>query len=332
LKRPLRVVTRTEPPTGSNCKTIFEANGLRWDDNIDFLYSPRLSGRLVDVAPDDIFITTSWWSTWATRASCRPTHIIYLVQEDERRFYPEGDDSVRCAEVLADPAIHHVVNSKPLFDHLSATGAIAARRALWFEPAFPSYRTSEPPARSGKHKFIFYARPNNPRNLYFRGLEAISSAIESGHLPGDEWDLYFIGKHLAPVRLPAGATPALVEKLDWNAYHDLLRHMDLGFSLMASPHPSYPPLDMAAAGAVVVTNAFGQYKQSLAGYSANIICSGTDLGSLARAMQQGVGLAMDIERRRSNHVNSRFRSDWHDTLSATCVQLARALVPVGVAP
>ena len=43
-----------------------------------------------------------------------PANIIYLVQEDERRFYPEGDESIRCAEVLDDPRITCIVNSKPL--------------------------------------------------------------------------------------------------------------------------------------------------------------------------------------------------------------------------
>ena len=46
-------------------------------------------------------------------------------------------------------------------------------------------------------------------------------------------------------------------KLDLDAYGSLLRESAVGLSLMVSPHPSYPPLDMAHLGLRVVTNGFG---------------------------------------------------------------------------
>jgi hypothetical protein len=46
-------------------------------------------------------------------------------------------------------------------------------------------------------------------------------------------------------------------KLDLEPYGSLLRESAVGLSLMVSPHPSYPPLDMAHLGMRVVTNGFG---------------------------------------------------------------------------
>jgi hypothetical protein len=326
MERPLRIITRWEPPTPANCRTVLEANGIPWQGDVDFVFSSRetSNGRLVDVAAGDLFVTTSWWTTWATRASVDPTNIIYLVQEDERRFYPEGDESIRCAEILDDPRITCVVNSKPLFDFLFGGPDTHARQPSWFEPAFPAFLTPREETASDKRNFIFYARPKNVRNLYYRGLEAISGAIESGHLDPAAWDFIFIGRDLDPVVLPGGVRPTLIENLGWHDYQQLLRRMDLGLSLMASPHSSYPPLDLAAAGAVVVTNTFGP-KQSLDQYSANIICCDPSLPTLVAGIGRGVALAKDVERRAANHRHSRFLTDWSAVFAPICDQLAGAL-------
>ena len=97
----------------------------------------RRTGGSIDIAPGDLFVTTSWWTTWATRASVDPANIIYLVQEDERRFYPEGDDSIRCAEVLADPRLTCIVNSKPLFDYLFTVPDAHTARTVVVRPGVP---------------------------------------------------------------------------------------------------------------------------------------------------------------------------------------------------
>ena len=46
-------------------------------------------------------------------------------------------------------------------------------------------------------------------------------------------------------------------KLSLDAYAARLREAAVGVSLMVSPHPSYPPLEMAHLGLLVVTNRFG---------------------------------------------------------------------------
>jgi hypothetical protein len=328
MQRPLRIITRSEPPPPGNYRTVLEANGIPWQGDVDFLFSSRDtdSGRLVDVTAEDLFVTTSWWTTWATRASVDPAKIIYLVQEDERRFYPEGDESLRCAEMLADPKLTYVVNSKPLFEYLfEADTSVHADRTAWFQPAFPAFLIPREGSASQRKKFIFYARPKNLRNLYYRGIEAIAGAIECGHLNADEWEFFFIGRDLQPVALPGGVRPALIENLGWHDYHEVLRRMDLGFSLMASPHSSYPPLDMAAAGAAVVTNTFGRYRRTLDQYSSNIICADPGLPTLIAGLGQGAALASDVERRSANHRESTFLTDWGAVFAPICERLATTL-------
>ena len=49
---------------------------------------------------------------------------------------------------------------------------------------------------------------------------------------------------------------ASVGKLSLDAYAELLLSCSAGVSLMASPHPSYPPLEMAHFGLRTITNSY----------------------------------------------------------------------------
>ena len=96
--------------------------------------------------------------------------------------------------------------------------------------------------------------------------------------------------------------------------------MDVGLSLMDTPHPSYPPLDLAAAGAVVVTNRHGA-KTSLARYSDNILCVEPTVEGLKRGIADAIGLAADGPRRTANHARNRLGRDWEVALEPVLQRL-----------
>ena len=306
----LRLATRIEAAEAGNIGPVLAAHGVDWDGNIEFVHAPwEGAGNAVPMGPEDLVLTTSWWTTWAVRQSVPRARIAYLLQEDERMFYPFGDEHLRASETLRDAELTYVVNSRLLLQHLQGEGL--APGAVAFEPSFPraTYHAREDDS-GGKRQFFFYARPAiNARNLYWRGLEALAAAIEQGVLDPQEWDFNFVGKAAADLRLPRGARPRLIQGLPWAEYAAMVRRMDLGLSLMYTPHPSYPPLDLAASGAVVVTNRFG-VKTSLAAYSPNILCADLDVGSLVAALRDGVLLAGDRARRTANFEASGLQRDW----------------------
>jgi len=192
---------------------------------------------------------------------------------------------------------------------------------MWFEPAFPSARAELLPRRpDGKKHFLFYARPNNLRNLYWRGLEVIEACLEEGILNPQDWEIHFVGQDLEDLILPRGVRPRLGQNLPWAEYVELVRRMDVGLSLMDTPHPSYPPLDLAAAGAVVVTNRHGS-KVSLARYSENIICVEPTVDGLKRGIADAIELAADEPRRAANHARNRLARDWQVALEPVLQRL-----------
>lgn len=314
----LRVVTRTERAQPAGLETVLGTYGISLTHDVEFAYAPFYDSNYeIDFFKQELFITTSWWTTAATLASVRSESIVYLLQEDERMFYAHGDGHLRCSRVLANRDIRFVVNTRLLFDHLVASGlANIAERGVWFEPAFPQEvfhpREREPGA---KRTLMFYARPNNVRNLFFFGIEIIEAAIARGIIDLQEWDLLLVGKDIPKLRFDDGRySPKTHENLSWTEYAALASRTDLALCLMYSPHPSYPPFDLAASGAVVVTNRFG-IKQDLSGYSRNIICGDTELEAMLDAVAQAARLAAEPRRRGENYRANRLASDWKESLA-----------------
>jgi len=323
----LRIITRNEAAQPSSVATVLATYGIELEHEIEFSFAPFFDSRYqIDVRDRELFITTSWWTTAATMASVPHESILYLLQEDERMFYPHGDEHLRCSRVLASPDLRFVVNSHLLFEHLVASGLDnVARNALAFEPAFPPqvYRRREvtPGAR---RTLAFYARPNNVRNLFYFGLEVLEAALARGIIDLAEWDIVFLGKEIPKIRLDSGRyTPRRVENLSWDDYAAFVGTVDVGLSLMYTPHPSYPPFDMSASGAVVVTNRFGN-KQDLSDYCANIVCGDTDLESMLDALARGMALACDEEHRAANYRNHRLPADWRQSLAGVIDRFGKA--------
>ncbi len=314
----LRLATRLVPPDPAEFGHVLKANRIEWDGAIDFAHIPLAGDRPLALGDRDLVLTTSWWATRSALGSIGASRILYLLQEDERMFYPFGDERLRCAETLSEPALRTLINTKMLFDHLvGGPDAIPGlgNRSDWFEPAFPAIPEPDPQktTRAGKSNFFFYARPNNPRNLYWRGLEVIDGAIRLGVLAPEEWNFHFIGGKLPEIELPGGVRPIISSVLPWSDYAKLVSEMDLGLCLMDTPHPSYPPLDLAAAGAVVVTNTHG-LKQSLQNWSRNIIAAPPTVSALVDALRCGVALSRDAKQRAANFASNNISRDWEFTL------------------
>jgi Methyltransferase domain len=309
----LRLVTRNVAPDPATLGEILQAHKIRFDGPTDFVHMPQGDDRPLAIGSKDTLLTTSWWSTRAVLASVDPRQVLYLLQEDERMFYPNSDVRLLCSETISRLDLRTIVNTRLLFDHL-ADGQDPLpglrERGFWFDPAFPAIRRSMRPAvQEGKKNFLFYARPNHPRNLYWRGLDVIDTVIRDGVLSSSEWNIHFIGEDLPDMQLPGGVRPKVWGKLPWAKYADLLSEMDLGLSLMDTPHPSYPPLDLAAAGAIVVTNTHGP-KLSLEKWSHNIICAPPSVAELSDALRRGAVLADDIAHRAANVAADHIPRDW----------------------
>ncbi|KQN00009.1 hypothetical protein [Sphingomonas sp. Leaf25] len=321
--RPLRIVTRQQRHDIAALHGLLKLQGVAFTGTIEVLhFTGAATDAAVPLGPDDIVLTTSWWSTWSARHAVPPHQIVYLLQEDERMFYAGGDQQLLCDEVLADTGIRYVINTALLLDHFRQTGTTGpAANGIAFEPAFPA-SIYHPAPHDGRSNLFFYARPNHARNLFLRGIAVLERAFAEGLFPAAEWNVHFFGVDVPHIDFGDRAIE-YHDTVPWAAYAELVRQADLGLSLMYTPHPSYPPLDLAACGAVVVTNRFGP-KGTERHYSDNILYAPLSIDALVAALREGAARARDTGVREAALRDDRLLRDWATSFAPVLAALRPA--------
>jgi len=241
----------------------------------------------VTVSSRDVFLCTAWWTMAkakkiATLASSLEIQTLYLVQDFEPLFYSSSDLYVSALQTYHDADIL-LVNSVPLANYIADTLSIELNRKLVFAPQFIS---SDLPVRLtdiekvGPIKIIIYGRPSTERNLFLTLIESLQMAL--GMMPYLACEIISLGELHDDIALRSGHVVRSAGKLSVNEYVELISASDIGISLMMSPHPSYPPLEMASAGMQVITNDFFGYKKDLAKVFSNLHLVEPFIGSIAQ--------------------------------------------------
>ena len=244
------------------------------------------------VGPGDVFLATFWTTAelatrlvrWqAATFGGEPRPHAYLVQDFEPGFYPwSAQSELARATYTGDVPPIAVINSRLLADYLAGQG-IALDDPLTFEPRIDARLRPflAEPARERVRRIVVYGRPETPRNAFPVLVDGLRSWVAGGG--GGGWEVVSAGRSHPPVELGRGLRMRSVGKLEIEAYGSLLRESALGVSLMVSPHPSYPPLDMAHLGLRVVTNTFGP--KDLSSWHENIVSAAAmTAGAIADAI------------------------------------------------
>lgn len=216
----------------------------------------------------DYFMATAWWTahnalallnwqqTLAPEVGTR--RMLYLIQDYEPGFYAWSSRYLLAQATYEQP--HRTValmNSQWLADYLLAQGHVfSTQRVLHprLHPALAAFR-SRCQTFPKERVLLVYGRPGTERNAF--SLIVASLRIWASQYPqAAQWRIVSAGEDFAPVDLGNSCALHSVGKLSIEAYADLLSRTAVGLSLMVSPHPSYPPLEMAAFGVHVVVNRF----------------------------------------------------------------------------
>ncbi len=326
LRAILRIATRHDKPDGRALASVLGNNGIVLENALELSHAPIDGSSPLSLSDTDLFLTTSWWTTRPVLGTVPRNRVAYLLQEDERMFYPFGDERLLCSETLDEPNLALAVNTRYLSEHLR-TGPSPLqsleRDSVVFEPAFPGKPAdARSPESTDKRKFFFYSRPNNARNLFWRGASAIASAIEDGILNPAKWEFFFVGKSTSQFTLPRAAKLNVIEGLSWSDYQVFVGKMDAALVLMDTPHPSYPPLDLASAGVAVLTNTHPG-KSDLSSYSKNILMSEPTLPGLRDGLIRVAMLGEDDASREKNRRTDGICRDWKVALQSTVDWLAQ---------
>jgi hypothetical protein len=308
---PVRFISTDLPPDDveallGHCSELTGIKQRPADVSVASMHDRR---RQAVVARSDVLFATAWWTAHYADALVREmcaNQFVYMIQDFEPGFYKWSTEYALAVDTY-DMQTRPVICGQLLAEYLREvkTGRFAdpqfADSCLVFEPAIDRSRFHPRSRRhpDGPRRLLFYARPDTPRNLFEMGLLALRQAVDRGAITAAEWELWFIGGKVLPRDLGRGVVIRQHPWLDYDRYAALLRSCDVGLSLMLSPHTSYPPLEMAACGASVVTNTFAnKTADRLRSYSQNLLPVDPSVASIAAGVVEAVTRTPDITARK----------------------------------
>ena len=249
------------------------------------------------VRENDIFITTTWLTHFTMADVCQfqqkqfdVTHpLVYFIQDFEPGFFEWSAQYMLAESTYHTPGTIAIFNSVQLHSYFTRLGYSFAYETH-FSPRLNKEmaewrRTHQGAGTVRRNQIVFYGRPARPRNCFPLIIEAINLFIAKYPDVAKRWDFISIGASLGSFKLRDGRRLHSRGKMSLADYAGLLSQTKVGISLMCSPHPSYPPLEMASFGLVTITNQF--VDKDLQSFSPNIISLETlTLETLCEAMYE----------------------------------------------
>ena len=219
------------------------------------------------VRPGDRFVATHWRTAYFLSALRKiqsehggfgRTISAYLIQDFEPGFYPWGSSYVLADSTYRpkEPTVA-VYNTGLLKEYFDDNGYQFVNSFV-FEPSLnPALEACLKQIQPGPKKklLLVYGRPKSSRNAFELIVEALKIWARKFE-QASQWRVVSVGAPHRDIQLASNVALRSKGKVTLEEYGSYLADAAVGISLMVSPHPSYPPLEMAEYSVNVVTNSF----------------------------------------------------------------------------
>ena len=281
--------------------------------------------RPLEVSPADGVVATVWYSAYFAQKIQRLTGnkpFLYLIQDYESAFYPYSS-MFSLADETYRMNFRPLYSTKPLHEYMkNRFPNLEITPSSYFNNACSSRLTDletfvATKSKQTKKRFVFYSRPAVNRNMFELSCLAVIKAFQKGVFgSGDNWEFFGMGLGNVKISLNDIVEISQLPRMSLAEYQDFVPSIDVGLSLMGSPHPSIVPFDLAGSGSIVVTNSFenktAEYFRSI---SSNIVVSDPKLDDLVEAIRQAVEKSDNFVSRHASAVNMNFPTDWNQVWS-----------------
>lgn len=236
--------------------------------------------KTIPVRANDIFMATGWWTAytiadvvrWQNKKYQLDNPLIYFIQDYEPGFYPWSSRYLMADSTYKlDIKTIAIFNSNELKDHFDRNG-YSFYQEYCFKPSLNEELASYLQQLKGKverkKQILIYGRPSTQRNAF----ELLLASLKEWSMlqpDASEWEVISLGEQFADIPLANGVVVRPLGKVSLEEYATKMLETKVGISLMVSPHPSYPPLEMSTFGIKTITNCYG-YKD-LSTFNENII-------------------------------------------------------------
>jgi len=246
------------------------------DDFISMQLVETVTCKELYLRENDFFIATAWWTASSafklledqTRFFNTTHKLIYLIQDYESDFY-----ACSAKWVFAENTYKQKEKTVAIFN--SEELALFMQKRFNFSDAYYLPYTINDNIKKAlketkrKKQILIYARPTVDRNTFELIIDALSLWQKRNPLTCKEWHIYSLGERYDNTLASNVKNITVVGKASLEEYANYLSESMIGISLMISPHPSYPPLEMAYAGMKVISNSYDN--KDLSKRSENII-------------------------------------------------------------
>lgn len=264
----VRVVSLTDA-VDQDCMRLIPNHVLTWMDSpnsenkfdaVDLSDHSRLNQ--LSIRRNEIFLATAWWTAqFAIQAQKQQKNFfgaekpfIYLIQDHEPDFYGWSSRYALAKSTYTNQNMIAIINSEELSNYFDENYSIKTKYCLPYtiNAAVRAQFEVAPKERI----ILVYGRPDTPRNAFELLMDGICLWQQEDVEVARNWQIVSAGTKFERSAAPHVQNLTIHGKLSLEEYGKVLCRSAVGVSLMLSPHPSYPPLEMAEAGAVTLTNSY----------------------------------------------------------------------------
>lgn len=235
------------------------------DEKYQLVFVNDRYGKALPIWENDIFIATAWWTAYNAKELIRiqnnfygnSFNLIYFIQDFEPGFY-QWSSRYSLAESTYKDEIKTtaVINSKELYDFMKIKNYPFSETYYFVPKLNQKLKEFLPKLADIKkvNRVLVYGRPSVARNVFEIVVNSLKSFAEYEN--SKEWEFISLGEKHRDIDLGNGNKLISKGKVSLEEYADYLLTSKIGLSLMISPHPSYPPLEMAYFGLKTITNSY----------------------------------------------------------------------------
>jgi len=254
------------------------AADTRINESQTIAYLKKAQSPLV-IDESDYFIATHWLTAHYFKSITRTlrnegkkvNQFIYFIQDFEPSFYPWSTRYLLADSTYENSADYIAVFNTGLLYEYFARAGYSFPTAFTFEPCLNPALAVQRSRLNGHNKqklLLVYGRPDTERNAFELIVETLHTWVRQ-YANANQWRVLSLGRAHGDISLSRGVNLQSRGKVTIDEYANYLLDAAVGLSLMVSPHPSYPPLEMADFGVQVVTNRFAN--KDLSVRSVNIV-------------------------------------------------------------